>query len=762
MTAVSNDQLSFASDFVNSTSSHIFLTGKAGTGKTTFLRNLQTNTYKRFAIAAPTGIAALNAGGVTIHSLFQLPLGTFIPDNSPSGEFSRENEVYTQYSLTRKHPISSAKKQILQSLDLLIIDEVSMLRADVLDAIDFRLKSARRNFRQSFGGVQLLLIGDLYQLPPVVKDHEWNYLRRYYQTAHFFESRSLQTEGFTFIELDKIFRQSDDTFIHLLNNLRNNITTQEDLQLLNSYVRSEAQISELDNVVTITTHNYRADDLNKKALDAIPLRSYKYKAEIEGDFPSNIFPVLELIELKIGAQVMFMKNDPSTANKFYNGKLARVVSLTSEEIEVEMLDTGDRMIVPQLKWENKKYTIDPTSRELEEDVTGTFGQFPLKLAWAITVHKSQGLTFDKAIVDVASAFAAGQVYVALSRLRSLDGLVLRTRIDFNSISTDQDVVKFSSKKDMQGELNSLLEKKQLQFIHQIISGTYDFSALEKQVEYVLRNSFSGDASEISDVSFQPELKTIYSDLQKEKANTEKFRRQLLSLLNTEDKGQLADRLRKGSEYYKTFLQEKLKLLLCHIQEVSRLKGQKSYLNDLSETDQLLNRNLEEIERAEALINSIVSKGDWKEILEIKERRAAERQKLMEEAAKEIGEKPAAHKIKKVKKKKSVDPNKISSLDQTVQLFNAGKTLEDIAAERQLARGTVESHFSQAISEKKIDILKLLDAEEVEMISKALVSAKEGLSGVYNFFDSRFSFAQIRYVQSMLLANKPPIEEDIPD
>jgi PIF1-like helicase/Helix-turn-helix domain len=762
MNALTNDQLSFAGDFVNSTSSHIFLTGKAGTGKTTFLHSLQANTYKRFAIAAPTGIAALNAGGVTIHSLFQLPLGTFIPDNSPSGEFSRENEVYTQYSLTRKHPISSAKKQILQSLDLLIIDEVSMLRADVLDAIDFRLKSARRNFRQSFGGVQLLLIGDLYQLPPVVKDHEWNYLRRYYHTAHFFESRSLQSEGFTFIELDKIFRQSDETFIHLLNNLRNNITTQEDLQLLNSYVRSEAQIEELDNVVTITTHNYRADDLNKRALDAIPLRIYKFKAEIEGEFPSNIFPLLESLELKIGAQVMFMKNDPSPANKFYNGKLARVVSLSSEEIEVEMLGSGERMIVPQLEWQNKKYSIDPTSRELEEDVTGTFSQYPLKLAWAITVHKSQGLTFDKAIIDVASAFAPGQVYVALSRLRSLEGLVLRTRIDFNSISTDQDVVKFSSKKDMQGELNILLEKKQLHFIHQIISGTFDFSALEKQVEYVLRNSFAGDEPEISDVSFQPELKTIYSDLQKEKPNTEKFRRQLLSLLNAEDKLQLADRLRKGSEYYKIFLEGKLKLLLSHIQEVSKLKRQKSYLNDLSETDQLLNRNLEEIERAEALISSIISKKDWKEILDIKERRAAERQKLFDEAAKESGDKTPTVRIKKGKRKKNIDPNKLSSVDETVQLFNTGKTLDEIAAERQLAKGTIETHFSQAIGQKKIDILKLLDAEEVEMISKALGTTKEGLSGVHNFFESRFSYSQIRYVQSMLLADKPKEKEDITD
>jgi hypothetical protein len=305
-----------AAAFVNSTGSHIFLTGKAGTGKTTFLRSLGERTHKRFAIVAPTGIAALNAGGVTIHSMFQLPLGTFLPDRTPSGQFSAEANIYTQFTLSRKHPISAAKKQVLRSLDLLIIDEVSMLRADVLDAIDYRMRSVRGNFTRAFGGVQVLMIGDLFQLPPIVKDHEWGLLKRYYHSAHFFEAKALQTEGFVYIELDKIYRQSDQRFINLLNNLRENQTTADDVALLNSYFKSQTEVE--DGIITLTTHNYKADDMNMVQLRRLKGESFVFSAEVEGDFPESMYPLPQRLELKEGAQVMFVRND-SNGGRFFNG-----------------------------------------------------------------------------------------------------------------------------------------------------------------------------------------------------------------------------------------------------------------------------------------------------------------------------------------------------------------------------------------------------------------------------------------------------------
>ncbi|MFM7728468.1 MAG: ATP-dependent RecD-like DNA helicase, partial [Flavobacteriales bacterium] len=431
-----SDMVETAAAFVNSTGSHIFLTGKAGTGKTTFLRSLGERTHKRFAIVAPTGIAALNAGGVTIHSMFQLPLGTFLPDRTPSGRFSADANIYTQFTLSRKHPISAAKKQVLRSLDLLIIDEVSMLRADVLDAIDYRMRSVRGNYARAFGGVQVLMIGDLFQLPPIVKDHEWGLLKRYYHSAHFFEAVALQSEGFVYIELDKIYRQSDQRFIDLLNNLRENKTTTDDIALLNTFY--QAQPPQEEGIITLTTHNYKADDINSAQLRKLNGSSFIYQASIDGDFPESMYPLPLKLELKEGAQVMFVRND-SNGGRFFNGMLASVCDLDEKSIKVRVLDSGLVLDVPREQWENKKYSVSASTRDLDEEVVGTFSQFPIKLAWAVTVHKSQGLTFDRAIIDVGQAFAPGQVYVALSRLRSLDGLILRTRIDPAVISNDATV-----------------------------------------------------------------------------------------------------------------------------------------------------------------------------------------------------------------------------------------------------------------------------------------------------------------------------------
>src|SRR5690554_3874976 len=337
----STDLIKIAADFVNSTSRHIFLTGKAGTGKTTFLHNLAKATHKKHIVVAPTGIAALNAGGVTIHSQFLLPFGSFNPDEHAPYEPNANTRFYNAKELVRRHPLNSIRKQVLRDIDLLIIDEVSMLRADLLDAIDHRMRTARLNHRQAFGGVQLLLIGDLFQLPPIVKDHEWNVLRHHYPTPHFFSSIALRSDGYVFIELDKVFRQTDNTFIDILNNLRNNECTARDIEILNSHYKPT--IDKLDGVVTLTTHNYQADSINEKALNELPDKEFRFRAEVKSDFPEQLFPLPETLTLKKGAQIMFIKNDPE--GRFYNGKLAKVINIGSDFIEVAMADEDRTMEV---------------------------------------------------------------------------------------------------------------------------------------------------------------------------------------------------------------------------------------------------------------------------------------------------------------------------------------------------------------------------------------------------------------------------------
>ncbi|MFO0435098.1 MAG: ATP-dependent RecD-like DNA helicase, partial [Sphingobacteriaceae bacterium] len=440
-----------ASKFINQTNRHVFLTGKAGTGKTTFLKYIIQHTHKKAAIVAPTGIAAINAGGTTIHSMFQLPFGSFVPVQSyqqKGGSFIQLND---RQSLFKNHQMNKTKRAIIRELELLIIDEVSMLRADLLDAIDAMMRSVRGRTYLPFGGVQVLFIGDMYQLPPVVKDEEWQVLSEFYKSIYFFDSIVLQNDPPIYIELDKIYRQNDQQFISVLNNLRDNKVTRTDVELLNRYYKPQFKQQVNDNYITLTTHNHKANKINKDFLAELKGDSFYYQAEIKDDYPENLFPLEQTLELKKGSQVMFIKNDISGNQNYFNGKLAKVVDLSNKEIFVEFED-GQKIKLEKYKWENKRYIVNDLTNEIEEEVIGEFVHYPVKLAWAITVHKSQGLTFDKAIIDVADAFAPGQVYVALSRLRDLNGLILTSPINFNSISSDQHVTDFSNTKNEGAEL----------------------------------------------------------------------------------------------------------------------------------------------------------------------------------------------------------------------------------------------------------------------------------------------------------------------
>ncbi len=741
------EMITAAIQFVNSTASHIFLTGKAGTGKTTFLKNLAKRIHKQFVVVAPTGIAALNAGGVTVHSQFLFPFGMFLPDSSIKEDFNARGNCYTPNTLARKHPLNSVRKQVLRSIDLLVIDEVSMLRADLLDAIDYRLKAAKGNFRQSFGGVQLLLIGDLYQLPPVVKREEEAQLRPYYKTPWFFESKALQQDGFVYIELDKIFRQRDDFFIDLLNNLRNNQPTREDIDELNKHYQSPQEIKNLLEVITLTTHNYKADELNQKALKELKTPSYTFEAIVEGDFPESMYPVLHRLELKEGAQIMFTKND-NEGKAYFNGKLATITSIADDEIEVSMAETHVVYTLKKEVWENKKYTVNTNSQELDDEVIGSFEQYPIKLAWAITVHKSQGLTFDRAIIDVGEAFADGQVYVALSRLRSLDGLILRTHIDPNVISTDKQVVSFSEENNRPTELPAVMKSKQRDYIHQLITKTFDFDSLLKEIAYIRKNKT--EANEFEEETMKPVLEQIHIALLAEAENTLKFRRQLLNLLQENQQTQLLERIKKGSDYYKGVLAQITKMLLRHLEEMKKQKRVKGYITSLTDLDQLFSKKREEVDKALYLTEVILEDRDHFDFSKLTENRTSERTKLLEEIHKEIGIKPAKGKKSKraagAKKDKSNQP---STYDITLQLLDGGLSIESIAKERSLTVGTIESHLSKAVTENRISIFKFMTEEEVSTISSALKEMPEDFNSkdLFDKLQGKFGYGSLRAVMS---------------
>ena len=452
--------------FVQNTDVHIFLTGKAGTGKTTFLRNLSAKSYKRMVIVAPTGVAAINAGGVTIHSFFQLPFGPIVPDSQ-------------SLSLLSNMKLSKTKLKIIRSLDLLVIDEISMVRADLLDAVDTVLRKVRR-CDKAFGGVQLLMIGDIQQLAPVARQNEWELLQDYYKSVYFFDSHVLQKNPYICVELDHIYRQNDTEFIDILNQVRNNRLDSNNLQILNSRYIPNFKPDDNEGYITLTTHNSQADEINEEKLNAIDSETLTFTAEITGIFPENAYPTKEVLELKVGAQVMFVKNDPSPEKLYYNGKIGKIIAYDKDEgIKVRCDD--EVINVMPVKWQNFEYTLNEQTNEIEEKEIGSFTQIPLKTAWAITIHKSQGLTFEKVVLNAEMAFAHGQVYVALSRCTSLKGLVLNAKISNNVLYNDNTINTFVDKIPSLEPDEDRLRDEETKFHHQTIIDLFTFDELEMQI-----------------------------------------------------------------------------------------------------------------------------------------------------------------------------------------------------------------------------------------------------------------------------------------
>ncbi len=473
LSAESNRELELARQFIEQTDTNVFLTGKAGTGKTTFLKRLREDSPKRMVVVAPTGVAAINAGGVTIHSFFQLPLSPYVPGM----QFSESGRK--QYSFSKE------KKNILRSLDLLVIDEISMVRADLLDAIDSVLRRYKDHTRP-FGGVQLLMIGDLQQLSPVVKESEVHLLKPHYETFYFFGSHALKQSRYVTIELKTIYRQTDEQFVRILNAIRERRTDNQLLSRLNERYIPGFKVEDADGYIRLTTHNHTAQQYNDQRLAALPTPAFTFKAEVKGNFNEALYPADALLTLKEGAQVMFIRNDESGQGRYYNGKIGHVQTVTASNIVVRC-DDGAAFNVEPSEWANSRYTLDEATKEIREEVEGTFRQYPLRLAWAITIHKSQGLTFEKAVIDAAASFAHGQVYVALSRCKTLEGLVLASPVTASAIISDDAVADFMhSGATLTHEATQRLGQLQYDYFYKLLDELFSFQYLRRDFDQTHR------------------------------------------------------------------------------------------------------------------------------------------------------------------------------------------------------------------------------------------------------------------------------------
>lgn len=538
-----NPELQLAWQFIENTGTHLFLTGKAGTGKTTFLRRLKEQSPKRMVILAPTGIAAINAGGVTIHSFFQLSFAPFVPETT-------FNSSQTHYRFSKE------KRNIIRSMDLLVIDEISMVRADLLDAIDSALRRYRDR-EKPFGGVQLLMIGDLQQLAPVVKENEWEMLKNYYETPYFFASRALRETVYMTIELKTVYRQSDTFFLSLLNKIRENQADDEVLNELNRRYQPGFRPRKEEGYIRLTTHNYQAQKVNDNELASLPGQTYSFRAEIDGTFPEYLYPADEVLTIKAGAQIMFLKNDPSSEKRYYNGMIGEVAAVNDAGMIVRGKDNGDEFQLLPEEWGNYKYVLNEETKEITEEIEGTFRQYPIRLAWAITIHKSQGLTFERAIIDARNSFAHGQTYVALSRCKTLEGMVLESPLRREAIISDSTVDDFTKEVERNKPGNRQLHDMQKAYFFDLLSDLFNFYSLDQAYKRLLRlidedlyKLYPKQLAEYKELA--PHIKEKIVEV------SQRFRNQYTRLINgsddyAADQG-LQERVRSGAGYFRKELE----------------------------------------------------------------------------------------------------------------------------------------------------------------------------------------------------------------
>jgi hypothetical protein len=807
-----NEIFDLAFRFVTETSENIFLTGNAGTGKTTFLKYLKENCSKNIIVAAPTGVAAINAGGVTLHSLFQLPFTPFLPT------------PFSKKELLGKLKYNSRRQDLFRKMDLLVIDEISMVRCDTMDAIDTILRSVRRKQQFPFGGVQLLCIGDLYQLPPVARRQEWSILQEYYSSEFFFDSMVIKEQMPMLIELKKIYRQKEDSFVNLLNKVRNNNMNADDFEDLHLRYFPGFRPAQEEKYITLTSHNNQADNINYSELQKLSALSFTYNAEIQDDFPETMFPAEASLVLKEGAQVMFLKND--TEKRYFNGKIGVIKSLMQDEIIVNC--DGVDIYVSQETWENTRYVLTPNEGRLDQEVLGTFTQFPLRLAWAITIHKSQGLTFEKVMIDAGAAFSSGQVYVALSRCTSLDGIVLLSKIPSSAIYSNQNVIKGHQTLAPKGSLAERFEGARQIFTQQLLEEIFSFNEISTMVDVLdfrIReqreklnkgavewiNDFKNEfialkkvgmnfifhtgtfmkkeaviekntelQKRINDAAnhFGPRFLTLQENIQNHPLITEQ--RDPAIIIN-EYLNELLLRLHLQNyllQYCKepfsvtTFLQHKIKFRQPKLNLSVYASGKKQSFSDIPNAELfdtlkrwrdivceennipiylVANQNaLKEIAaylpftKKDLMLLSGFGKakaekyGD--EILDAV-RSYCDRNKLESNMAAREGN------PKRERKEKSLD-EKIASNIVSFNLFKEGKSIAEIAKERNFTITTIEGHLASFVATGELDINNMVPAEKQILIKEALkIHGRENFKTLKENLPPDISYGEIRMVMA---------------
>ncbi|RXM49324.1 helix-turn-helix domain-containing protein [Flavobacterium sp. YO12] len=754
-----SEAAAYTLQFINQTQKSIFLTGKAGTGKTTLLREIIATTHKNTVVVAPTGIAALNAGGVTIHSMFQLPFSAFLPTYQESSQFTETVKFENKESLRRHFKMNNVKRNVIRNMELLIIDEVSMLRADLLDAIDFMMQAVRKNTK-AFGGVQVLFIGDLLQLPPVIRDEEWRTLRNYYKGKFFFHSHVITQNPPLYIELSKIYRQSDDVFISVLNNLRNNQITKEDVEVLNQYVKPDFDLKNNPGFITLTTHNAKADTINEQAINDLSGNEFTYQPFVVGDFPEKIFPVEESLKLKVGAQVMFVKNDLSFEKRYFNGKMGVIKSLSPEEIFVHFPEENKTIEVEKYEWKNIRYKVNELTKEIEEEVLGTFAHYPLKLAWAITVHKSQGLTFEKAALDVSQVFLPGQAYVALSRLTSLNGLILLSPIQMNGLSNDQDVMDYSLNKATEDVLKNSLHFETKNFIHNYLINSFNWVDLAQEWRNhrfsYNENAASSEKSKHSAWAHK-RLETMDSLINP----SEKFVQQLNKIFSKETVDLLfvQERVTAAYDYFFMPMDKLVTDLLSKMAEIQKFKKVKEFYEELALLDDLQTKAVLRLMKAKLLIEVVVSRETiCKEKLTSpaiknyktdKVSRIKEDFKMANTDMFQAEEPVTRYSSKKVDKTAEKGPKK-TTVEETHELWLEKNSVEDIARLRKLTVQTVEMHLVKLIQAKKVDISDVLPYDKILALREAFqFYQEESLNGLKEKHGDEFSWDELKMFKASI-------------
>ncbi len=718
-----SEEAQMALNIIERTSANLFLTGKAGTGKTTFLKELQRLSPKRMVVLAPTGIAAINAGGQTIHSFFQLPLSPYIPGTAFS---SGDNN--------RKFKFSNVKRKIIRTLDLLVIDEISMVRSDLLDAIDDAMRRYRKSAKP-FGGAQLLMIGDLHQLAPVTTEQEEPLLRQYYDTPYFFSSKALKAAGYLTVELQKVYRQQDGHFLNLLNQIRSNQATAETLAELNRRYIPNFQPPKADNYIRLTTHNFPAQQVNDQELAKLGSIAHTYDAHIEGDFPEMSYPTDFRLTLKEGAQVMFVKNDVN--HRYYNGMIGEIVGLDNEHISVRSRDTGETIAVGMERWDNSKYTLNEESMEIEEKVEGSFSQYPLRLAWAITIHKSQGLTFEHAVIDASRSFTHGQTYVALSRCKSLEGIVLSAPLSASAIIKDETIESFTSQIQAPStEAIAILERNYI--IHNI-DELFDFAPMQQCNELMMRTIAEFFASKYQDL-IQEYQKTdiVFRSLLQVAAKFKVQYTRMLSATSTIDNAELQDRIHKGAAYFASKIG-----IFKSLVKTTDIKTENKTAKKLIK--ERLQNYTEEIALKSQLLAYYADNHPFctGEYLKKKAQFLLSEDQTANGSAKTRNHRE--QKDRTEQKKEKIDTKKVS-----LDLYKGGMKPDDIAKARNLAPSTIMGHLAHYVIEGELGIRDFVSTAHENKLREFISSHPDTPFGeIRTALGESYTFSEIKIVAGLM-------------